>query len=137
QSYKIGQPDGPIEVTGTTDITGTTTRFKPDSNIFSVTTYEFEILSRRIRELAFLNKGIRIILTDEISDKEETYFYEGGLISFCEYLTQGKTPLHDTPVYVCGEQRDSSGKLLAEIECVLQWTDAYSESLFSYVNNIN
>lgn len=137
QSYKIGVPDGPIEVTGTTDYNGTTTRFKPDPNIFSVTTYEFDILSRRIRELAFLNKGIRIILIDEISDREETYFYEGGLVSFCEYLTQGKTPLHQTPVYICGEQRDDNGKLLAEIECVLQWTDAYSESLFSYVNNIN
>jgi DNA gyrase subunit B len=137
QSYKIGVPDGPIEVTGDTDHTGTTTRFKPDNNIFSTTTYEFDILARRIRELAFLNKGIKIILKDEIGDKEETFFYEGGLVSFCEFLTQGKTPLHQTPVYIGGEQRDENEKLLAQVECVLQWTDAYSESLFSYVNNIN
>ncbi len=137
QSYKIGVPDGPVQSVGTTDIHGTSTSFKPDATIFSETKYSFDILSKRLRELAFLNKGIKINLTDEITDQKASFHYEGGLNSFCEYLVKGKTALHSSPVYMLGEQRDETGKLLGQVEAVLQWTDSYSESFFSYVNNIN
>jgi DNA gyrase subunit B len=137
QSYKIGVPDGPVEVVGTSTSNGTLTKFKPDASIFSTTKFEFDILSRRLRELAFLNKGLRIELIDEVSDKNGDYFFEGGLVSYCEYLSKGKTPLHDKPIYVHGSNRDESGRLIGEVECVLQWTDSYNESMYSYVNNIN
>ncbi len=137
QTYKIGVPDGPVAVVGSTDGHGTYTKFKPDDSIFSTTTFEFDVIVRRLRELAFLNRGVRIVITDDISDRKEELFYEGGLVSFCEYLARGKNLLHPKPVFVSGEQRDDNQKLLAQIEAVLLWTDSYNESLFSYVNNIN
>lgn len=137
QSYKIGVPDGPLEVIGTTDSRGTYTRFKPDVNIFSDTNYSFEILSKRLKELAFLNKGIKITLSDERSDQTTEFFYEGGLVSFCEFLARGRAPLHPTPLYLYAENKNDNDIVQAQIEVVLQWTDAYNESLFSYVNNIN
>ena len=137
QSYRRGHPETGVEVVGTTESTGTTIVFKPDAEIFPDTTFQFDVLANRLRELAFLNSGIRIILTDEASDKSADFHYEGGLISFCDFLSKGKHPLHQTPVYIKGQQRDSNGKIIGEIECVLQWTDAYNESFFSYVNNIN
>ncbi len=137
QSYKRGVPDGGLQVIGATDTHGTTTIFKPDVEIFSETKFSFDVLTKRLRELAFLNKGVKIVLTDETSDQASTFHYEGGLLSFCEFQVKGKTPLHQNPVYIFGEQRDSSGKLMAQMEAVMQWTDAYSESFFSYVNNIN
>ncbi len=137
QSYKRGIIDGDVEIIGNTDKHGTKTVFKPDASIFSDTTFSFEILSKRLRELAFLNSGITINLIDETSDKKDTFFYEGGLNSFCEFLTKGKTPLHPDPVYIKSYQFDDSKKIKAQIECVLQWTDSYNESFFSYVNNIH
>lgn len=137
QSYNRGVPKGPVEITGSTELRGTFTRFKPDAEIFSETKFEFDTLSRRLRELAFLNKGIRIHLVDEIQDKKSEFHYEGGLVSFCEFLARGKNCLHPKPVSISGSQMDAEGKLIAEVECVLQWTDAYNESLFSYVNNIH
>ncbi len=137
QTYHRGVPQSPVAVVGQTDVRGTYTRFKPDVEIFSETKFDFETLSRRLRELAFLNKGIRIRLVDEIQDKNTEFHFEGGLVSFCEYLAKGKTALHPAPVHIGGSQSDDSGKLMAEVECVLLWTDAYTESLFSYVNNIH
>ena len=127
QSYKRGTPTTGVEVIGEATTTGTIVTFKPDAEIFSDTVFQFEILSKRLRELAFLNKGVSISLKDEASDNEATYCYEGGLISFCEFLSKGKHPLHQNPVYIRGEQRDGD-KITGEIECVLQWTDAYNES---------
>ncbi len=136
QSYKIGVPDGPVKQIGPATNNGTTTQFKPDGSIFLDTTFVFDTLAKRLRELAFLNKGIRITLNEEASDRKQEFFYEGGLKSFCEYLNKGKTPLHDNPIYFTHDHIENN-KLLAQVECVMQWTDAYNESLYSYVNNIN
>lgn len=136
QSYKIGEPDGGVEITGATDRTGTKTTFKPDASIFSDTVYQFDILKKRIRELAFLNKGVRILLVDHRTDKEEEFHYEGGLKSYCEFLVAGKHTLHPTPVYIEATSL-KDGKIDAQLECVLQWTDSYQENIHSYVNNIN
>ncbi len=138
QDYRIGVPSASVKEHGTTTKTGTTTQFKPDEKIFTDTQFQFEVLLKRLRELAFLNKGVKIILTDERSDKSEELHYEGGLRSFCEYLNQGKNLLHTKPVYFTHEQIDEkTGSVKAQLECVLQWTDSYNESLFSFVNNIS
>jgi DNA gyrase subunit B len=136
QSYKIGVPDSPLETIGESQEKGTTTTFKPDTDIFSVTKFEFSTLQRRLRELAFLNKGINIVLVDEIQDQKGEYCYDGGLVSFCEYQAKGKNPLHTQPIYISNQSRDDQGKITGELECVLLWTDSYNESLYSYVNNI-
>lgn len=137
QSYQRGKPEGPLEVVGTTDEHGTFTRFKPDHEIFSDTVFVFETLSRRLKELAFLNRGLRIVLTDERTDQQADFCFEGGLESYCEFLAKGKNPLHDKPLSIIGQQIGENGALLGQVEVVLQWTDAYNESLFSFVNNIN
>ena len=136
QSYKIGEPDGPLEVIGEAEQTGTLVRFKPDATIFSETNFEFDVLKKRLRELSFLNKGITIILSDERNDNKEEFYFEGGLVSFCEFLTSGRNLLNDNPVFISGQSVDKEGILQAQVECVLQWTDAYQENLHSYVNNI-
>jgi DNA gyrase subunit B len=136
QSYKIGEPDGPVTVIGTTNRTGTTTFFKPDATIFSDTKFQFEILQKKFRELAFLNRGLRIQLDDETTDQKGDFFFEGGLTSFCEFLNSGRHCLHPKPVYISAVNYVGD-KIDAQMECVLQWTDAYQENLHSYVNNIN
>ena len=137
QSYKRGKPDEDIKVIGATDSRGTQTFFKPDTQIFPETKFSFEVLTKRLRELAFLNKGLRITLKDETSDQEAVFFYEGGLLSFVEYISKGRTALHSQPVYITGSQLNADGKIEAVMECSLQWTDAYTESFYSYVNNIH
>ena len=99
QDYKIGVPSGPVKEHGATKKSGTITQFKPDEKIFTDTQFQYEVLLKRLRELAFLNKGVNIVLTDERTDKSEQLHYEGGLRSFCEYLNQGKNLLHTKPVY--------------------------------------
>lgn len=136
QSYKIGDPDGPVTVIGTTNRTGTSTFFKPDTTIFSDTKFQFDILQKRLRELAFLNKGVRIQLEDETTDQKAEYHFEGGLVSFCEFLNSGRHCLHPKPVYITATNL-IEGKVDSTMECVLQWTDAYQENMHSYVNNIN
>jgi DNA gyrase subunit B len=136
QSYRIGVPQSPVEVLGSTETHGTKTHFKPDSTIFSDTKYSFDVLSKRLRELAFLNSGVKILLNDESTDQQGEFFYEGGLVSFCEFLVKGKQPLHQSSVYIKAHQIDG-GKVKAQLECVFMWTDAYTESFFSYVNNIH
>ncbi len=137
QGYKRGIPDGPVSKHGDTKISGTTTSFKPDTEIFLETVFVYETLAKRLRELAFLNKGIKIRLKEESSDKAEEFYYEGGLKSFCEYLNKGKNPIHPTPIYFQTDQKAEDGSIKAQLECVLHWTDSYNESLYSYVNNIN
>ena len=137
QSYKRGEPDSDLHVVGETDAHGTQTAFKPDSEIFSVTEFSFDILAKRLREQAFLNKGLKIELVDERSDASSVFHYEGGLESYCSYLTKGKNPLHPDPLSISIEKLGSDGKLLGYIDVVLQWTDAYNETVYSYVNNIN
>lgn len=131
QTYKKGQPTGPVRVVGESSTTGTRTTFKPDSTIFEVLEYSFDILAGRLRELSFLNKGVCIRISDEINDRQAEFRYEGGLKSFVEFLNRNKTPIHDRVIHV-HEARDE-----IEVEVALQWNDGYTESVFSYANNIN
>jgi DNA gyrase subunit B len=133
QSYKRGVPNEPISVVGTTDRTGTITRFKPDYEIFETLTFSFDILSNRLRELAFLNKGIRILIRDErlTNPKFHDFKFEGGVKSFIEYLNKSKTKVHKEPIYLEAKRDD------LELELALEYNDGYSETIFTYVNNIN
>ena len=136
QEYDCGRPRKSVEKVGETAERGTFLRFKPDSTIFQETRFNFETLQKRLRELSFLNKGVRIVLTDEISEKTGEYHFEGGLVSFCEYLMTGKSPLHQKPIVITA-QNFKDGVLDAELEAVFRWSDAYQENLFTYTNNIN
>ncbi|MCX6125673.1 MAG: ATP-binding protein, partial [Proteobacteria bacterium] len=136
QSYQRGVPDGPVSVIGTTDSRGTLTRFKPDLEIFPDTNFIFDTLAKRFKELAFLNQGLEIALQDERSDQTISFLFEGGITSFCEYLVKGKTALHPKPMTIRGQQKEGE-KTIFLLDCSLQWTDSYSESFFSYVNNIS
>ncbi len=136
QSYKIGKPDGPVAVIGTTETTSSKTSFKPDPSIFETTKFSFETLGKRFRELAFLNHGIKIILKDETTDQEDTFHYEGGLAEFAEFLAKSRNKLHPKPVVINATKYDGE-KVEAQLECSLVWTDAYNESFYSYVNNIH
>jgi DNA gyrase subunit B len=142
QSYRRGTPTGELHEVGTTDKTGTKITFKPDPAIFSQTEYSFDTLATRLRELSFLNAGIRIALSDERSGKSHDFHYEGGITSFVEYLNRGKQPLHE-PVFLTGqrqfEQSTGDGMVTTDVtlEIALQYNDAYNESVFSFANNVN
>lgn len=132
QKYSRGNVLTGLEVVGDSDSNGTVVSFKPDTTIFEETEYDFDILSNRLRELAFLNKGISITLVDKREeDKVENYLYEGGIKEFVSYLNRNKESLHKEPIYVEGE-RDG---IICEIS--LQYNDSYSENLFSFANNID
>lgn len=132
QKYSKGIVKSDLVNMGTTDNHGTKVSFKPDTEIFEETEYDFEILSNRLRELAFLNKGIRIVLTDKREDgKQEVYHYEGGIKEFVAYLNRNKEVLHQEPIYVEGEREG----IIAEIS--LQYNDGYTENLYSFANNID
>lgn len=132
QRYSRGVAISDLVKIGSTEEHGTKVSFKPDSEIFEETEYDFEILANRLRELAFLNKGIRIVLTDKREeDKQEIYHYEGGIKEFVTYLNRNKEVLHPEPIYVEGE-RDG---IVAEIS--LQYNDGYNENLYSFANNID
>jgi DNA gyrase subunit B len=133
QKYARGKPVAPVKVVGKYEDkkTGTKVKFLADKEIFEEgVAYSDEILENRFRELAFLNKGLKIIFTDERNDKKQEFFYEGGLKSFVEYLNTGKTPLHEI-IYLKTQKED------VELEVSLQYTDSYAENVFSFVNNIN
>jgi DNA gyrase subunit B len=131
--FAYGAAKEPLKVIGDCDPkdTGTTVTFKSDNEIFEVHEYNYDTLSNRFREMAFLNKGLKINLKDERTDKEETFHYEGGLAEFALYLNRAKTPIHKEPIYFF-QSRDNY-----EVEVAMQWTDGYSETLTSYANNIN
>lgn len=132
QSYKIGKPLGPLKVVGNTTKRGTLVRFTPDATIFQETVeFSFEILSVRLRELAFLNKGLRITITDERLDKQHDFYYEGGIVSFVEHINKKKDPLFTDVIYV---ERSDENYLF---ECAIQYNDGYGEQILSFVNNIN
>ncbi len=131
QRYERGAPLAPLTVTGTTTATGTKVTFKPDYQIFEDREYSYDILSQRLRELAFLNRGLKISIQDERSGKKQTFLYEGGIVSFIEHLNKNKTALHPKPIYL---QREREG-IFAEI--ALQYNDSYVEQVFSFANNIN
>ncbi len=130
--FSRGVPTTNLQIIGTTDKRGTKITFKPDDEIFETVEFSFDILSKRLRELAFLNKGITITISDErVEDKTHEFCYPGGLISFIKFLDENKTPLHLEPIYFV-QTRDN-----VEIEIALQYNDSYTENIFSFANNIN
>jgi len=132
QSYQIGKPLAPLKAIGNTSKRGTLVCFTPDPSIFQETTeFSFEILSARLRELAFLNKGLRITIIDERVDKQHEFYYEGGIVSFIEHVNKKKDPLFPEVIYV--ERSDENYVL----ECAMQYNDGYGEQIMSFVNNIN
>jgi len=131
QSYSKGEPTSELEVVGKTRSRGTKVTFKPDDEIFEDIEFSFDVLSNRLRELAFLNKGLKIILTDERDGKKSEFFYKGGIVSFVEYINRNKGVLHKKPIYFDGEKED------CYVEVALQYNDTYVESIFSFVNSIN
>ncbi|MCP9448572.1 MAG: DNA topoisomerase (ATP-hydrolyzing) subunit B [Nitrospira sp.] len=132
QRYERGKPNAPLAVTGKTKRRGTKVRFKPDGQIFETLDFSFDVLAQRLRELAFLNRGLAITLKDERKEpaKEQVFLYKGGIVSFVEHLNEAKTPLHK-PIYVKVEKPEMI------LEVALQYNDGYAENLFSFANNIN
>ena len=130
QKYERGKPLAPLKVTGKTKKRGTKVTFKPDQQIFETLEFSFDTLAQRLRELAFLNKGLSITLRDERREKEQVFRYKGGIVSFVEHLNEAKTPLHK-PIFVAIEKSDMI------LEVALQYNDGYAENLFSFANNIN
>src|ERR1700674_3583461 len=131
QSYECGKPKSKLKVTGKTRKTGTKITFHPDPAIFENHKYSYDILAQRLRELAFLNKGLKITLTDERSDKAAEFRFTGGIAEFVKHLNKGKQVLHDSPIYMEGK-RDT-----VEIEIALQYNDSYTENVFAFANTIN
>src|SRR5256885_1812000 len=131
QRYHRGDPEAPIQETGVTDQRGTKITFKPDPLIFETTSFSFDILSQRLRELAFLNRGIHITIDDERDQKSHQFLYEGGIVSFVQHLNKAKTPIHPDVVYLEG------GRDGIEMEIALQWNEGYAESVYAFANNIN
>ncbi len=138
QEYERGVPKGPLERTGKAGRrTGTKVTFKADSTIMDATKYNFDTLANRLRELAFLNKGLKITLTDEREEpaKVSEFLFTGGIAEFIKHLNKSKNVLHDKPIYFEGERDLPSGKLTMEV--ALQYNDSYSDTVFSFANNIN
>ncbi len=132
QSYRRGDPVAPLEATGETKKRGTKITFMPDEEIFETTEVSFDVLSQRLREMAFLNAGVRIKITDErVENKSHEFHYEGGISSFVEYLNRNKIALHPKPIYFKGEKGG------VETEVSMQYNDSYDEKIFSFANNIN
>src|SRR5881296_315616 len=131
QSYRRGAPQGPLENTGVTDKRGTKIRFKPDAEIFETTSFSFDTLSQRLRELSFLNRGILILLEDERDGKKNRFQYEGGIASFVEHLNRNKETLHPRPILIEGVREG------VQVEIALQWNDGYAENIYFFANNIN
>jgi DNA gyrase subunit B len=130
--FNYGAPEEDVKVIGATDKTGTKISFKPDAGIFETIEFSFDVLSKRLRELAFLNKGVTITITDErADDKKHSFCYPGGLLSYIKFLDENRVALHPDPIYFL-RQRDS-----VEIEIAMQYNDSYVENIFSFANNIN
>jgi DNA gyrase subunit B len=139
QLYACGVPKSTLEPIGTTDKTGTKVTFKPDEQIFASSDFSFDVLSQRLRELSFLNAGLRIKITDERSGKSHDFCYEGGLVSFVEHLNRSRAPLHRPPIRLAGERSfsDRGREVPVNIEITLQYNETYNESVYSFANNIN
>src|SRR5271169_5885002 len=130
QEYRLGEPVAPLAVVGETSERGTTLKFKPSSKIFTNISFNYETLAKRLRELSFLNSGVRIELVDERDEKSEVFQHEGGLAAFVTYLNRSKTPVHDSVLWF--QTRDGN----TQVEVAMQWNDSYQESMYCYTNNI-
>ncbi|RPJ86807.1 MAG: DNA topoisomerase (ATP-hydrolyzing) subunit B, partial [Acidobacteria bacterium] len=131
QSYVRGVPTAPFKQTGKTNRRGTKLTFCPDPEIFEVLEFNFETLSQRMRELAYLNQGLAISIEDVASEKKQTYHYKGGIINFVDHLNKNKNVLHPKPIYIRDEREN------VEVEVAIQYNDGYNETLFSFANTIN
>ncbi|NNF21581.1 MAG: DNA topoisomerase (ATP-hydrolyzing) subunit B [Saprospiraceae bacterium] len=136
QEYSEGKPTGPVKTVGKSEKTGTSVTFRPDPGIFEILEYKFEILANRLKELAYLNKGLTLTLEDrrvktEDGFKNATYHSEGGLKEFVKYIDESRTPLIEEPIHVSGKEEN------IEVEVAMQYNTGYSESIYSFVNNIN
>jgi len=131
QSYEKGVPTSKLKASGKTRKTGTKITFHADPSIFDKTVYSFDTLSQRLRELAFLNKGLKITLDDERSNKKAEFRFTGGIAEFVKHLNRGKQTLHDSPIYMEGKRAQ------VDIEIALQYNDSYAENIFSFANTIN
>jgi DNA gyrase subunit B len=130
QEYRLGEPQAPLAAIGTTDKRGTIIRFKPSSTIFTNIEFNYDVLAKRLRELSFLNSGVRIELIDERDDKREVFEYEGGIREFVRYLNRNQTAIHETIIWF-RTQQDA-----VTVELGVQWNDSYQESMYAYTNNI-
>ncbi len=130
QVYHMGEPATPLEEVGTAKTTGTKVRFKPSPEVFGDTEFHYDILAKRLRELSFLNSGVRIELHDERNDREDIFQFEGGIQAFVEHLARNKTPLFAKVFYCQGEKEGVT------VEAAMVWTDSYQENVFCYTNNI-
>ncbi len=131
QRYEQGNPVSELKIIGQSTWTGTTVHFKPDKEIFETIDFSFDTLSQRLREQAFLNKGIKIDITDEVHEKNHSFQYEGGISSFVEFLNKNKVPVHEHPIHLSGSKND------VDAEVAFQYNDGYQETIFSYANTIN
>ncbi|MBI5577419.1 MAG: DNA topoisomerase (ATP-hydrolyzing) subunit B [Deltaproteobacteria bacterium] len=129
--FERGETVTPLSVTGKSRKTGTKISFKPDPEVFTETEFSFDVLSGRLRELSFLNAGLKIVLLDERTGKSHEFQYKGGIVSFVQHLNRNKTPLHSKPIFIDGE------KEAVTIEVALQYNDSYQETVFTFANNIN
>ena len=143
QAYQRGEPISQLEVVGKTESSGTKVVFKADADIFETTEFSFDVLSQRLRELAFLNKGVLITIEDERTEKRHEFIYEGGIVSFVEFLNKNKNSLYSKPIYLQGERSfmategETKKEYWVQMEIAFQHNDTYTENIFTFANNIN